>query len=59
MLRLTKEFMADVEWWRWYLKEGMAGEGEGLAAPFFRFVKQTHKRTWFSDTSFEAVRGLC
>ena len=37
----------------------MAGEGERLAAPFFRFVKQTHKRTWFSDSSFEAVGGLC
>ena len=39
--------------------EGMAGEGERLAAPFFRFVKQTHRRTWFSDASFEAVGGLC
>ena len=59
MLRLTKEFMEDVEWWRWCLKEGMAGEGEKLAAAFFRFVKQTHRRTWFSDASFEAVGGLC
>ena len=51
--------MEDVEWWRWCLKEGMAGEGERLAAPFFRFVKQTHRRTWFSDASFEALGGLC
>ena len=51
--------MKDVEWWRWCLKEGMAGEGERLAAPFFRFVKRTHRRTWFSDASFEAVGGLC
>ena len=56
---MTKEFVEDVEWWRWCLKEGMAGEGERLAAPFFRFVKQTHKRTWLSDASLEAVRGLC
>ena len=56
---LTEEFMADVEWWRWCLTEGLAGRGEELAAPFFRFVKQPHKRTWFSDASFEAVGGLC
>ena len=37
-LRLTKEFMEDVGRWRWCLKEGMAGEGERLAALFFRFV---------------------
>ena len=45
MLRLTKEFMEDVRWWRWCLKEGMAGYGERLAVPLFRFVKQTRKRT--------------
>ena len=28
-----------------------------MVAPFFRFVKQTHKRNWFSDDSFEAVGG--
>ena len=37
----------------------MAWEGERMAAPFFRFVKQTHLRAWFSDASFEAVRGMC
>ena len=50
--------MEDVEWLRWCPKEGIAGEGERLTAPFFRFVKQTHKMTWFSDASFEAVGGL-
>ena len=57
--RLPKEFMEDVERWRRCLKGGMAGEGGRLAALFFRFVKQTHKRTWFPDASFEAVGGLC
>ena len=59
VLRLTRELMENVEWWRWCLKGSMAGEGDRLATPFFRFVKQTHKRTWFSDASFEAVGGLC
>ena len=36
----------------------MAGEGERFAAPFFRFVKQTHKPTWVSNASFEAVGGM-
>ena len=58
MLRLTKEFMQDVECWRWRLKEGMTGEGERLEAPFFSSVKQTHKMTWFSDASFETVGGV-
>ena len=59
MVYLTEEFMADVEWWRWCLTEGLAGRGEEVAAPFFRFVKQPHKMTRFSDASFEAVGGLC
>ena len=46
--------MEDVRWWRWSLKEGMAGEGERLAAPVFRFVKQAHK----NDLAFGPfVRG--
>ena len=35
----------------------MAEEEERLAALFI-FGKQTHKRTWFSAASFEAVGGL-
>jgi len=27
VLRLSKEFMADVGWWRWYLGEGREGSG--------------------------------
>ena len=38
---------------------GLAGRGVELAPPFFRFVKQPHRRTWFSDASFEAVGRLC
>ena len=59
VLELMKEFMADVDWWRWCLTGGLAGRGERLAAPFFRFVKQPHKRAWFPDASFEAIGGLC
>ena len=44
---------------RWCLTEGLVGRGEELAAPFFRFLKQPHKRTGFSDASVEAVGGLC
>ena len=27
--------------------------------PFFILVKQTHRRTWSSEASFEAVGGMC
>ena len=59
MLYLTEEFMADVEWWRWCMTEGLAGREEELAAPFFRLLKQPHRWTWFSDALFEAVGWLC
>ena len=39
--------MADVEWKRWCLTEGLAGRREESAAPFFWFVKQPHRRTGF------------
>lgn len=58
MLGLTKEFMQDAEWLRWRMKEGLVGEGERLAATVFRLVKQIHTGTWFSDNSFQVVRGL-
>ena len=44
---LTEGFMADVEWLRWCLTEGLVGRGEESAAPFFWFVKQPHRWTWF------------
>ena len=59
VLRLTEEFMADVGWWRWYVKQGNIKEGERIAAPFYRFVKQAPERKWFSDASYEAIGGLC
>ena len=33
-------------------------EGLELAAPFVRFMKQPHRRKWFSDASVEAVGWL-
>ena len=45
VLDLVEEFMADVEWWRWCLAKGLAERKEELAAPFFRFAKQPHRRT--------------
>lgn len=49
--------MENVAWWRLFVKDGMAGEVEKLAAPFFRFAKQIHRRTWILDALFEAVGG--
>ncbi|CAN0521867.1 unnamed protein product [Laminaria digitata] len=34
-------------------------EGERIAAPFYRFVKQAPEITCFSDASYEAIGGLC
>ena len=35
---LTREFMADVEWWRWFVHQKRCKKGERLTAPLFRFV---------------------
>lgn len=51
--------MEGVERRRWCLKEGPVGERERLDAPFPRFVKQTHKETWFSEASLETVKRMC
>lgn len=39
--------------------EGLVGVPETLVAPSLERIEQNHKRTWVSDTSFEAVGGLC
>ena len=57
MLYLTEELMADVEWWRLCLTEGLAGRELELSAPFFGVVTQPYRRARVSDTSFEVVRG--
>lgn len=41
------------------VKEGITEGEERLEALSFRFVKRTHRSTWLSDASFEAVLGLC
>ena len=58
-LRLTAEFLADVGWWRWYVQLENIKEGERIAAPFYRFVKQTPEEKRCSDASYEAIGGLC
>ena len=57
--RLTAHFMADVGWWRWYVQQKPIKEGERVAAPFYRFVKQAPERKWFSDASHETLGGMC
>lgn len=56
---VTPEFMADIEWWRWYLTKGVRKRGEKMSAPFSRFVRQPHKSTCLSNASFQAAEGLC
>ena len=56
IIRLSHEFMADVEWWRWFLVSGGGYGGERITAPSFSFIKQLPSRTWFSDAS---ISGLC
>ena len=33
--------------------------GERITAPFFSFVQQRSRRTWFSDAFLAAMGGLC
>ena len=58
-LRLSREFMADVGWWRWFLETAGGYGGESITAPSFSFVKQRPSRTLFSDASLTAIGGLC
>ena len=46
MRDLTEGFLADVEWLRWCLVAGLVGREESVA-PFFWFVKQPRRGTWF------------
>ena len=45
IVRLSREFMADVGWWRWVLGRGGGYGGENMTAPSFSFVKQLPSRT--------------
>ena len=53
VLRLSREFMADMGWWRFFFLGGGYG-GERITAPFFSLIKQRPSRTWFSDESLAA-----
>ena len=58
-LALSREFMADVGWWRWYLGEEGNEVGGEITSPSFGFAKQTASRTVFSDASTKRVAGVC
>ena len=53
--RLTVQFMADLGW-KGYVQQEHIMEGERMAAPVNRFVKQAPER-WFSDASYELSGG--
>ena len=58
VLRLMADFVANVGWWRWYVQQGNTKEGRRIAAPFYRSMKQTPEKGWFSDASYEAIGGF-
>lgn len=58
MLVLSKEFMGDVGWWRWFFKH-MKEVGGEIAGASFSFAKQIAARTLFSDASTKRVAGVC
>lgn len=51
VLRLSRELMAYVAWWRWHLGEKAGQVGERITAPSISFAKQVPSRSWFSDAS--------
>lgn len=53
---LTPEQMANVGWWRRFLRGEHAGE---MFTAFYGMVKLPQTQTWFSDASFQAIAGLC
>ena len=53
------EFHGDLEFWRWFVEEGLDARGGTLSAPMYHFLERPSQRTLFSDASKTAVGGFC
>ena len=58
-LVLGPEFQGDLEFWRWFVEEGLDARGGTLSAPMYHFLERPSQRTLFSDAPKTAVGGFC
>ena len=58
-LVLGPEFQRDLEFWRWFVKEGLDARGGTLPAPMYHLLGCPSQPTLFSDASKTAVGGFC
>ena len=58
-LVLGPEFQGDLEFWRWFVEEGLDARGRTLSAPTYHLLERPSQRTLFSDASKTAVGGFC
>ena len=58
-LVLGSEVQGDLEFWRWFVEEGLDARGRALSAPMYHLLERPSQRTLFSDASKTAVGGFC
>ena len=58
-LVLGPEFQGDLEFWRWFVEEGLDARGGTLSAPMYHLLERPSQRTLFSEASKTAVGGFC
>ena len=53
------EFHGDLEFWRWFVSEGLDALGGTLSAPMYHLLERPAQRTLFSDASKTAIWCFC
>ena len=56
---LGPEFHGDLEFWRWFVSEGLVAVGGILSAPMYHLLERPAQRTLFSDASKNAIGVFC
>ena len=56
---LGPEFREDLEFWRWFVSEGLDAQRGTLSAPMYHLLERPAQRTLFSDASKTAIEALC
>ena len=59
LVALGPEFRANLEFWRWFVDEGVDARGGVLSVPMCHLLERPARRTLFSDASKTAVGGYC
>ena len=58
-LVLGPESQGDLEFWRWFVEEGLDARGGTLSAPMYHLLERPFQRTLFSYASKTVLGGFC